>query len=208
MKEKTLGKLNFFLALSICFTSFSGFFTVAIPVFSGPVRGAPKYYSNENNYKTVEAIIVEDDEYDVSGVFTVWNIKLLNESRNSSRFSLADGNLDILEKNNFWSEIEIGDIIDITTSFYIFGDGWHYPIVEIKKGEKTYLELNDGIMNLVIDSKNSERESMLQTIPFIIISVICISFLIFSILLKRKFVINDEKMNQLKIQQDLIEINE
>jgi hypothetical protein len=63
----------------------------------------------------------------------------------------------ILKENNFWSEIEDGDKIYITTAYKMFGDGWHYPIVEVKTNEKIYLEKSIGIMNQVEKTKKMKN---------------------------------------------------
>jgi hypothetical protein len=71
-------------------------------------------------------------------------------------FEVATENNQLLAKSGFYEQISVGDTIDITTSDWIYMDGYFYYIIGVQCGETEYLNSEDGLRN-VIDMMNKKK---------------------------------------------------
>lgn len=145
-----------------------------------------KHFSDENNYETyevaVEEIYVCNKE---TGKLEEYNESLHDESYLSTtiyfsvselggfyggEYILGDGtrtesivllevvdeNSKILLENNFYKDFTPGDVIEIQSSDWVYMDAEFYYIIGVKYDETQYLNIEDGLQNIV-DMMDKDR---------------------------------------------------
>ena len=130
-----------------------------------------EHYNNDNNYVTlngpVEAIHISQEH------------KYISITVDNTRCRIDDYNFNDSLMENVSNNISVGDNVEITYGIGYFGDGWTYPIIELKYNDEIFLERSIGKENLVkywiIRSKKSKK------FYFSTISIVVSSFLGFRI---------------------------
>lgn len=107
-----------------------------------------KYYSDDNNYLTEEAVvdnIIFDKE---KNIIYFW-LSEIDEEYQDSTFKIEGESVNILLKNNIFEKIKVGNEITYTSAPRYFGDGYCMPIVAISINGEELLDFEEGLENLI-----------------------------------------------------------
>lgn len=162
MRNKIKSKyINITLILSIL----AFFVWIIIGMFSSVSQSQVNYYKDDKNY---EEIICEVRENDYGIYFTTQDAHY-----NNAGFGCWGNNADIVNKNNFKDEVQVGKQINITTAPRIFWDGYVHPIVALKTEDKVYLDFETGKQNQIETLQSMRKDYLNKSVPVISISIIC-----------------------------------
>ena len=162
----------------IVFTLIMYYVNSTVFIFGLP-KGEVRYYANYNYYEQVNAQIVKihysEDSKEIYLILDFYSPNMYLKTY----FKINEANSKIAIYNQFNEDLKPGDYIMVRTTPLYFGDG--YPIVSIS-GEKSYLDFETGVKNLVSESK-AKKESFIRT--FSITMSILMFFLISSLILMK-----------------------
>lgn len=91
----------------------------------------------EEHYKTDECFLLDSTEK--------WRATL--QHYNKEIFVCIEINLKILKENGFFDAVEENTVVTIQTHRYYGWIGWHFPILGVEIGDKTYLDFETGKNN-------------------------------------------------------------
>ena len=116
-----------------------------------------KDYSDERFQMNEVVFKVTFPSYEEADKFYGYEVDREKElSEYKEVFEVATENNQLLAKSGFYEQISVGDTIDITTSGWIYMDGYFYYIIGVQCGETEYLNSEDGLRN-VIDMMNKKK---------------------------------------------------
>lgn len=123
-----------------------------------------EYYSDNANYIRVKGKITYNNaayekrylsiEIDEEQYRKEYGEFLPDNYWHNNSFEIERENENILLKNGFYDHLNADTEAEFITSFYIWWDGWDFPIVGVKIGETTYLDYETGKTNLLYCIKN------------------------------------------------------
>lgn len=115
------------------------------------------YYSVDSNYVTVKGKIVKDKWADETFFSVQIDVEAYRDKYDEWRmgnyvdrpyFEIRGWSIEVLEENGFFDVMEEKEF-EVITSFYIWWDGWNFPIVGIRSEETIYLDYETGKENLL-----------------------------------------------------------
>lgn len=106
------------------------------------------YYSNYENYVEVTGKIsylnYNDDNDELYIAFDD-----LSGSFSDNCFKISGKNFAIIKNNNIENAIECGKIVEFVSAPKYYGDGYVMPIVSITIDDVCFLDIDEGIYNLL-----------------------------------------------------------
>ena len=105
-----------------------------------------EYYSDDENYEILSGEITKISNFESDLYIT---IDFSDGEYSKIAYVLISANEQILRSNNFYEEVNVGDMITFTTAPRIFYDSYDLPIVSLSFNNKVYLEFDQGKVNLL-----------------------------------------------------------
>lgn len=145
----------------------------------GVTRSQLKYVKNTLNYEEVKCVINQK----LNQIYLICD----DDNYQQGGFKLWGENEAIIDESGFWWENHHGDEITIKTLPKKFDGGYH-PIVELKKGDKTYLDFETGHANQVKTFRTMRWEHLKWMAPTLVITLVLLGSSIGMIIYAKKSV--------------------
>lgn len=105
------------------------------------------YYSQESNYITATGTI-SHLSCDTESKSLYIGFSDLSPSFDDTTFKIVGKNFDIVQEKGISDFLQIGSQAEFITAPMYFGDGYVMPIVSISISGETFLEFEEGFLNL------------------------------------------------------------
>lgn len=168
-------------------TMLSFIFFVVTGMLFGPDRFTPDYYADESNYVELECRLLEaypSEDY----LFLAW------EGEEASFVFRGDCKA-VAEANGFYAEVETESTVTIVTALAVFGDGWSYPVVSIRQGDRVYLTYEYGLEQLIAASRKDS--ALAKSFMYPALGAMCLFFALTVLF----FVLWRKAENRLELEQ-------
>ncbi len=149
--KKLFMLISTLICLSACLTS-CGFIWGR---FNGIMRD---YLGDIENYDEYECVLIEtahgeadENEHSDYTFIQVSLTEIPDEEPVGPECTLKviPENADILKENGFFDEVNPDDTLMITTSIWIYGDANQFFCIQVKVGDKIYLDEETGLQNMI-----------------------------------------------------------
>ena len=107
-----------------------------------------KYYSDESNYITEEAVVISMNLYEEKNSIYL-GLTQIDEAYQDNAFKIEGENAKLLIERGIFEKIESGDKIMYTSAPGYFGDGYCMPIISISCDGEELLSFEEGHENLL-----------------------------------------------------------
>ena len=173
--KKIIGFIIFFAILLTSFSSCTGYNQIMYNHLSNPDNYrtfeaviVDLFYQNSNrdivrNFESTEfleyevVIYIEFESYEDISVFLGGNANTaipVEDFEISLEISVDNSN--ILYENGFYKDIAMGDIINVTSSSWIYMDANFFYVAHIERNGVVYLDFESGLENIV-DMMNKNK---------------------------------------------------
>ncbi|MBE6533949.1 MAG: hypothetical protein E7678_03145 [Ruminococcaceae bacterium] len=107
-----------------------------------------KYYSQKENYISVTGTVL-NVKYNEDSTALYIEFSELLPVLDDTCFKIVGENLQIVQNNDIYNKIKIGEQISFITAPKYFGDGYVMPIVAMSTNGESLLDFEEGYKNLL-----------------------------------------------------------
>lgn len=107
-----------------------------------------KYYSDESNYITEEAVVISMNLYEEKNSIYL-GLTQIDEAYQDNAFKIEGEKAKLLIERGIFEKIERGDKIMYTSAPGYFGDGYCMPIISISCDGEELLSFEEGYKNFM-----------------------------------------------------------
>lgn len=172
-----------YIIFCIVLIAINSFILFILLLLGSGTLATPDYYYNKRFFEKIECVV--EDFYIDEERLTVGLVLDHNNMNFDKYFIIQAKNYEILEDKGFLELLDKGLEIEIVSAPGYFGDGWNYPIVEIKIDNVTYLDFTVGFENNLEYYKESKQS--LQSLLLIFTSTLILWVTIIVIIYKKTY---------------------